>query len=145
VRSFRSRPDLHPPTIDVDTQAHDTAPGYIFVAQKKTGSSEHGASQDGWMIVDNRGEPVWFKPLQSEEETVGDFKVQRYRGEEVLTFWKGIEGGKGPAEYGILDSSYQATRRVRAGNGSIKGTSTNSSSPLKAVLSLYDLYQGEQL
>jgi Arylsulfotransferase (ASST) len=69
------------------------------------------------MIVDNRGEPVWFKPLQSEEEAVMDFKVQRYRGEEVLTFWKGIEGGKGHAEYGILDSSYQETNRVRAGNG----------------------------
>jgi hypothetical protein len=117
VRSFRSRPDLHPPTINVLTQAHDTAPGYIFVAPKKTGPSEHSASQDGWIIVDDRGEPVWFKPLQSEEEEVWDFKVQRYRGEEVLTFWKGIEGGKGPAEYGILDSSYQETRRVRAGNG----------------------------
>ena len=118
VRSFRSRPDLHPPTIDVVTRAHDTAPGYIFVAPK-TGPREHSASQDGWMIVDNGGEPVWFKPLQSEEEALpeGDFKVQRYRGEEVLTFWKGLEGGKGPAEYGILDSSYQEISRVRAGNG----------------------------
>ena len=32
--SFRSRPDLHPPVIEVTTQARDTAPAYIFIAPK---------------------------------------------------------------------------------------------------------------
>src|SRR5919108_72947 len=44
VRSFRSRPDLHPPTIDVLSPPHhnpsSTAPGYIFVAPKN-GPQEH--------------------------------------------------------------------------------------------------------
>ncbi len=31
---FRSRPDLSPPVLKVITRAHDTAPGYIFVAPK---------------------------------------------------------------------------------------------------------------
>ncbi len=34
VWSFRSRPDLSPPAVDVARQAHDTASGYIFVAPK---------------------------------------------------------------------------------------------------------------
>ncbi len=29
--SFRSRPDLSPPLVDVEMQAHDTALGYLFV------------------------------------------------------------------------------------------------------------------
>ena len=34
VMSFRSRPDLSPPAVAVTTQAHDTAPGYVFSAPK---------------------------------------------------------------------------------------------------------------
>src|SRR5919107_1891717 len=52
VRSFRSRPELSPPAIEITTQAQDTAPGYIFVAPKK------GAGQDGPMIVDDQGKVV---------------------------------------------------------------------------------------
>jgi hypothetical protein len=48
---------------------------------------------------------------------VMDFKVQRYRGEPVLTFWEGVHASYGQGEYVILDSSYQEIGRVRAGNG----------------------------
>ena len=34
VWTFRSRPDLSPPAVDVARQVHDTASGYIFVAPK---------------------------------------------------------------------------------------------------------------
>jgi hypothetical protein len=112
VHAFRSRPDLQPPTVDVVIQAQNTAPGYIFVAPKK------GAGQDGPMILDNSGQPVWFHPLQKEDGIAMDFKVQRYRGEPVLTFWEGkVVGGHGLGEYVIADSSYRELRRVRAGNG----------------------------
>jgi len=71
VWSFRSRPDLSPPTVEVTTRAHDdTAPGYIFLAPKR------GAGQDGPMIIDGDGQPVWFRPLQREDEKALDFKVQ---------------------------------------------------------------------
>jgi len=43
---FRSRPDLHPPVIQVTKQARDTAPGYIFIAPKN-GPEEAGPGQDG--------------------------------------------------------------------------------------------------
>jgi hypothetical protein len=110
VRTFRSRPDLSPPAVEVSTQAHNTAPGYIFVAPK--GYPGH----DGPMILDNRGQPVWFH--QSKDGVASDFKVQHYRGEPVLTWAEGrVVAGHGLSEYVILDSSYRELKRVRAGNG----------------------------
>jgi hypothetical protein len=41
----------------VTTQAHDTGSGYIFVAPEKG-----GAAQGGSMIIDDRGQVVWFRP-----------------------------------------------------------------------------------
>jgi hypothetical protein len=111
VRAFRSRPDLGPPAVEVATQAHDTAPGYVFVAPK------NDPGQDGPMIVDNRGELVWFRPMRGEGVRAMDFKVQSYRGEPVLTYYKGIGTTYGRGEYVILDGSYREVTRVRAGNG----------------------------
>src|SRR5919202_1321192 len=108
VWSFRSRPDLGPPAIEVSTQAHHTAPGYIFVAPKL------GRGQHGPMIIDNLGEPVWFR----KGKYALDFKVQHYRGEPVLTWWEGkIVQRHGVGEYMIFDDSYREIARVRAGNG----------------------------
>jgi hypothetical protein len=109
--AFRSRPDLSPPAVEVKTQAHDTAPGHVFVAPEWGGSS-----QGGPMIVDDRGQVVWFRPLQDEGTFARDFKVQHYRDEPVLTWWEGYFGGPSN-EYVILDDSYQEVTRVRAGNG----------------------------
>ena len=53
--TFRSRPDLSPPAVEVTTtQVHDdTAPGYIFAASKE-GTGDHGP-----MIIDDVGQLVW--------------------------------------------------------------------------------------
>ena len=110
VRAFRSRPDLSPPGVDVVAEARDTAPGYIFVAPKK------GESQDGPMIVDDSGEPVWFRPTQEEQHAM-DFKVQHYRRQPVLTWYEGVGTSYGRGEYVIADGSYREITRVRAGNG----------------------------
>jgi Arylsulfotransferase (ASST) len=107
VRAFRSRPDLSPPTVEVDTQAHDTAPGYIFVAPE-----EYDAGQGGSMIVDNRGQVVWFRPLPGPYGRAMDFKVQSYQGRPVLTWIEQVLG-----EYVIFDSFYREIARFRAANG----------------------------
>ncbi len=108
VRTFRSRPDLSPPAIRITTQARDTTPGYIFIAAKK------GLGQDGPMIVDDLGQLVWF----SKDRYATNFKVQRYRGEPVLTWWQGeIVAGHGVGEYVIFDSSYREIARMTAGDG----------------------------
>jgi hypothetical protein len=109
TQSFRSRPDLHPPGVEVNVRVReDLAPGYIFVAAKK------GDGQDGPMIIDDHGRLVWF----GKDRYATDFKVQSYKGEPVLTWWEGsIVAGHGVGEYVIFDGSYSEVRRVKAGDG----------------------------
>jgi hypothetical protein len=108
VKTFRSRPELSPPAVEINERARGTAPGYIFVAAKK------GAGQDGPMIVDDLGQLVWF----SKDRYATDFKVQRYRREPVLSWWEGkIVAGHGVGEYVIFDSSYREIARMKAGDG----------------------------
>jgi len=113
---FRSRPDLHPPVIDVNFTSPDMAPGYVFVAPKN-GPDEAGPGQDGCMILDNEGQPVWLRLLQEEDLDVMNFKMQTYKGEPVLTWWVGRHTGYGQGEYVILNSHYEELARFGAGNG----------------------------
>ena len=114
--SFRSRPDLRPPVIDVTQPPHDTAPGLIFVAPKN-GPEESHPSQDGCVILDNQGQPVWLHLLSDESLDVMNFKLQEYKGETVLTWWVGRHTGFGRGECVICDHSYREIKRIRAGNG----------------------------
>ena len=116
ARTFRSRPDLRPPDIEVSADLSGTAPGYIFVSPKK-GPGEQAPTQDAPLIVDAGGEPVWFHPLQDAKADAFNFEVQAYKGETVLTWWEGHHTGYGQGEYVIFDRSYREIERVRAGNG----------------------------
>jgi hypothetical protein len=108
VWAFRSRPDLAPAAAEVARRASGTAPGYIFVALKE-GAGEHGP-----MILDDRGQLVWFEKYIAAR----DFKVQRYRGRPVLTWWEGsVVAGHGVGEYVVFDDTYREVARIRAGNG----------------------------
>jgi hypothetical protein len=111
VQIFRSRPDLSPPAVEVASQAHGTAPGFLFLAPKE------GPGQYGPMILNGGGQLVWFRPVQNEGEYAMDFKVQRYRGEPVLTWWEGRVHGYGTGNYWIFDGSYRHVRQVHAGDG----------------------------
>src|SRR5918998_74429 len=107
VWAFRSRPDLTPPAVEVATEAREeTAPGYIFVAPEKG-----DAGQGGSMILDDRGQVVWFHPLRGTHVRAFNFEVQTYRGRPVLTW------GQTPGEYVIFDSSYREIARFTAANG----------------------------
>jgi hypothetical protein len=99
----------------VTARAHSTAPGYIFVAPE-----DGGGAQGGSMILDDSGQPVWFRPLQGMHERVMDLKVQNYRGRSVLTWGetpREFTWGETPGEYVIFDGSYREIARIRAGNG----------------------------
>jgi hypothetical protein len=78
--AFRSRPDLRPPAVEVVKEAHDTAPGYIFVAPQ-----EEDTGQGGSLAVDDGGQVVWFRRLPEASGRAMNFGVQKYRGEPVLT------------------------------------------------------------
>lgn len=109
---FRSRPDLRPPKLTM-TGAPTRGEGPFFLSPSAT-----GASQAGPMIVDTRGQPVWFSPVAA-RGWAANFRVQRYRGKPVLTWWEGsvVPPGYGQGEGVIMDSSYTEVARVRAGNG----------------------------
>ena len=116
TRVFRSRPDLAPPPVEVTTQARNTAPGYLFAASKN-GPGEAHPSQDGPMILDNEGQPVWLRPVADEERDAMDFKAQTYKGKPVLTWWEGTHAGYGNGEYVIYDDTYREIARFPASNG----------------------------
>jgi hypothetical protein len=110
TQRYKSRPDLKPPPIRILTPAHGTAPGYVFLGPKMK------VVQAGPMILDNRGQVVWFHPLDT--HGVADVKVQRYQGKPVITWWRGkAPMGVGSGYYAIYNDRYKEIARVRAGHG----------------------------
>jgi len=110
VDSFRSRPDLRPPSVEIVHPAARSA-GDVFIA------NQNGPLQNGTMILDADGNLIWFHPVPDNEQA-SDFRVQRYHGRPVLTWWQGALGpGVGMGEDEIYDSSYQRVAVVRAAGG----------------------------
>jgi hypothetical protein len=110
TQHFESRPDIQPPVITMTTVARGVDPAYIFLAPKKE------VAQSGPMIIDENGELVWFRPLDT--HAVADFRVQSYDGKPVLTWWRGkATNGVGDGYYVIMDSSYHQLATVIAGHG----------------------------
>ena len=116
VPTYRSRPDLRPPEIQVFHTKADT-PGYVFIAPKKVfGAKPRAGLQSGPMIIDNTGQPVWF--AANDAGNVTDFRVQQLDGQPVLTWWQGRAVlGTGEGVVQVVDSSYRAIQTVHGGNG----------------------------
>jgi hypothetical protein len=112
-QSFRSRPELQPPTVAVTTHTPGTTPGDIFIAPYS------GPGQYGPMILGEDGSLLWFKPLSPTGTRAADFRVQQYEGKPVLTWWQDplIAGGSSKSGEVIMDSSYRQLAVVRGGNG----------------------------
>src|SRR4051794_12251025 len=109
---FRTRPDLHPPSVTVTASSRAAAPGDIFVAPYT------GPGQAGPMILDPAGSLLWFKPLPRHTSAT-NLRVQEYGGRPVLTWWQGdiTVHGFGVGEDVIYSSAYELLARVRGGNG----------------------------
>jgi Arylsulfotransferase (ASST) len=112
-QSFRTRPDLRPPTVTVTARSPAASPGDIFIAPYS------GPGQYGPMILDESGAVLWFDPLSPAGTRAADFRVQQYEGKPALTWWQDplIAGGSSKAGEVIADSSYRRLAVVRAGNG----------------------------
>ena len=110
MQSFRTRPDLDPPAVTVTTAKPGRAPGLVFLAPKA------GRGQDGPMIIDDKGDMVWFKAMKG--KLAADFRAQTYDGKPVLTWWEGrLYVGDGDGVGQIYDQSYRPVATVRTGNG----------------------------
>jgi hypothetical protein len=112
TQTLQTLPGLHVPIATVTHAAAETAPGYIFVAEKEA------AKTGGPLILDNRGRVVWFHQLAPPVQAT-DFRVQRYRGRPVLTWWVGTlsKAGVGRGSYVVYDDHYHRIARVHPSRG----------------------------
>lgn len=125
VWSFVSEPDLHPMKVTVNTFNPGTSSGLIFLAPYGF-SSDATYGQSGSLILDNNGNPTWFRPLSSPNLMNTDFRMQTFNGKPVLTFWQGTlatppaytnapGGSSEPGScYYILDNTYAVIKTVTA-------------------------------
>jgi hypothetical protein len=102
-----------PPPVTVLTPQGADGSGDIFITP--TGASDTYAN--GPEILDRSGKVVWFHPLP-QGQTASDFRVQRYRGRRVLTWWQGTGlGGLASGTDYIYNDRYRPIATVTAGNG----------------------------
>lgn len=128
VWSFVSAPNLHPMKISVNVLNPGVAPGFICVAPYAF-SDDAMYGQSGSLMMDNLGNPIWFRPLSSPNLMNTDFRVQQLNGRSVLTFWQGTLATPpaytnvpaGSSELGscyyILDNTYAVVATVSAHKG----------------------------
>ncbi|HLI01324.1 MAG TPA: arylsulfotransferase family protein [Acidimicrobiales bacterium] len=121
-RRFVTRPDLRPPGVTIETTPgfpySGSQPGYIVAAACAIpGEALPAGAQRGLLIVDLRGETVWFHPQPGVGNDPFNFAVQTYKKKSVLTWWEGTEGPNGfgvGGEYVLADASYQEIARFSA-------------------------------
>lgn len=116
-KSYKSRPDLAPPHLNITIPAtSEVEQGDLFIAPYSW--SENGTPQSGPYILDSSGELVWsgygyFNP------TTVNFQPSRWKGQAVLFGYEGTLNrlrGHGHGHHKILDQNYQTIREVRHGN-----------------------------
>ena len=112
AESFATMPGVKAPVMTVTTADRDPSAGDIFV------TNGPGPGQYGPLIYTPQGRLVWFQRLTG-ETTAEDLSVQSWRGQRVLTWWKGrvLSLGFGQGEDLVMNSHYQVIARVQAGNG----------------------------
>jgi hypothetical protein len=110
ARKFVSRPDLRPVKVEIDRQ--DAGAQDVFLTPMR------GPVQWGPMIVDRWGSLVWFDPVAGAKTWVADFRLQKYQGHPVLTWWQGaLNAGLGQGYDVIFDRNYRQIASVRAADG----------------------------
>ncbi|OGE52880.1 hypothetical protein PENARI_c009G00103 [Penicillium arizonense] len=91
--------DQESPIVEISPPGAQCDPRYTFLAPR--GDS---VAHPGPMILDSAGELVWTKWNGG---TTQDFKVQRYKGEDFLTYWQGdTDDNYGRGLWYMLDSTY---------------------------------------
>ncbi|KAF2169193.1 hypothetical protein M409DRAFT_20416 [Zasmidium cellare ATCC 36951] len=117
------------PTYSFKTEVDLTAPITNFMQwnERCNDGSLYFLTPRGWgipdpgpMILDEQGNLIWTKHFANKfGGQAYDFMVQKYKGEEYLTFWLGDDRvrGHGSGFYYMLNSSYDIVHRVGAADG----------------------------
>ena len=111
--TFKSRKDLRPPKITISRKSSKTAPGKIFLSPKIVFGAKRPNVQNGPMIIDDTGRPIWFAATGDSSRAgnanrVNDFRVQGYDGKPALTWWQGRQVlGTGEGAVQIVGEDYK--------------------------------------
>ncbi|ODM14714.1 hypothetical protein SI65_09903 [Aspergillus cristatus] len=99
TRSYASF-EYESPVVEITQWDSGCDPRYIFLAPRGDSIPHPGPT-----ILDAAGNLVWMK---YNHDITQDFKLQRYQGEDYLTYWEGEEvaGGLGQGSWFMLDSTY---------------------------------------
>lgn len=129
VWNFVSEPYLYPMKVTINVNIPGTAPGLIFVAPYTLYEATM-IGQTGALIMDQAGNPIWFRPLDSRYIQNSDFRVQSYKREPVLTTWQGTISGTQSANpnlpdgdpepgafFQIINQNYKVIKTVTAKKG----------------------------
>jgi EmrB/QacA subfamily drug resistance transporter len=119
--SYVSAAALHPPVVrsHVSTAPANLAPGYILMANFYDLNYPPMVGQSGPLILDNRLQPVWFKPLP-QRQVAGNLSLQSFNGKPALAWWQGVVTNTGATESGedvIVDQHYRPVARLRGADG----------------------------
>lgn len=134
--AYRSRPDLHPPGISTRA-ASGRAPGLLLAAPQ----SDVPATQNGPLVYDDAGQPVWFHPVT---KRLGNLTKISWFGRPALTWFEGetVYPGVFVGEWVVVDTSYREIARVRAGNGYRADVHDIQVTPAgRALLAIYNTVQ----
>src|SRR5687768_2526029 len=67
--TFVTEPSLEPPKVTVTHPAEQVAPGLLFVSNfdfNSVAEQKPSEEQGGPLILDNRGQPVWYLPIPAD-------------------------------------------------------------------------------
>ena len=112
THTFHSEGWLHPPMVWTSGSEPDanTAGDILTDAHRVY-------VQAGPLIFNPKGQLIWFYPVPHKGAGFNT-EVQRYQGQQVLTFWEGqTSNGYGGGEDVVLNHHYQTVATVKAGNG----------------------------
>ncbi|HEY3906118.1 MAG TPA: arylsulfotransferase family protein [Streptosporangiaceae bacterium] len=103
----------NPAPVQILTSGNDRSGGDFFI----TPTGDANTYAPGAEIVNREGQEVWFHPAAA-GKVDADFRVQRYDGQRVLTFWEGTGfGGLSSGTDYIYNTNFQQIATVNAGNG----------------------------
>ncbi|CZR65053.1 uncharacterized protein PAC_14953 [Phialocephala subalpina] len=108
--TFISRPDLVAPSLNIVKWNDSCDDGLYTFISLRGDKVDPGLGQQGPMILDSKGDLVWMNNTYGETY---DFAVQRFEGEDYLTFWQGQgrKDGHSTGVYVMLDSHYKEVYR----------------------------------
>jgi hypothetical protein len=111
-QSFYTVPGMQAPVLTVTVPDRDPGAGDILT------TNGPGPGQYGPLIYTPQGRLVWFDRLPG-GQTAENLSEQTYRGQRVLTWWKGrvLSLGFGQGEDIVMDSRYQTVARIPGANG----------------------------